>query len=194
MKLAYMWIAMVTGALVSGCAAQPAEGKFIPLTKKSELEATYISGDLGSYWDCPQQSTGKADSAGPSAGMEQCSGDDPDCNDFMRMNCYDASLALRITNVGPIEASKLVVTDIEVLTPEGELIASGSLKKLTQLDGHEFNGVVEMGGYIDLHVEFQGVELQWDEKAKVRIIFATGDDTTVELTSPELQGASIIVT
>ena len=192
--LRFTVLILAVGALAVGCGTEPPDGQYIPLTKQAELQATYISGDLGNYWDCPgQASAEKADSAG--ATSMQCSEDQPDCNDaFMRMNCYDASVALRIANIGSVAAADLVVTDIEVLTPEGELIAVGTLTKLLRLDGHEFDGVVELNEFVDLHVEFRGVKLDWDEKAKVRLIFATGDDATVELTSPELNGASIIAT
>ena len=95
-------------------------------TSQSELTLSYVSGHLGSYWDCPNEANGASADAGPSLPEFAADCDGEGCG---AMNCESAEVTIQIKNLGPdviqgfdvlqvllLDGSQATPTDSEVLS------------------------------------------------------------------------------
>ena len=179
-----------------------------PETKKSALTLTYVSGHLGTYWDCPENAhggttsaSGKMDEAGGPAAEPGEAGafagdcaEGQDCGGFM--NCEDAQLTIRVRNTGDGAATDVVVTDLQLMTSQGDFITALEVIG-TQAVGDDWTGTLEPGAEVLIRVDFRG---PWGDTlgdmdgAPVHIIMATGDDAVGEITTPELRSVAMVAT
>lgn len=199
MKLQTLVIAAaLSGILTIGC-NEPKTGTQtqteIEPTETSKLELTYVSGHLGSYFDCPQKgaSSGKADEAEPGFAAGACEDGDDDCGG--PLNCEDGSLLIQVANVGAADAVDITITDLELL--------SATLAPMTTLEvlgmekgGAAFNGRLGKGETVQVRVRFQGpAATDWQGiEAALHIIMVTGDNQDAELTTPTLQSLPMVAT
>ncbi len=126
------------------------------------LEGIFISGHLGSYWDCPDQgySPSEERSSGESSGA--FAGDAAPCAEgeectYDALNCEDGQLMIRLTNVGAVAATGLQVTKIELFDADG--VSKATLPLMSVEDSGTmttFDGEVDAGAETDLRILFQG--------------------------------------
>ena len=164
-------------------------------TSSSNLAMSYVSGHLGSYWDCPEQANGNtAATPGPSmAEAADCDGEG--CG---ILNCEAAEVTLQLQNNGVETVNALDVhhvllinenpaepTDLEVLSwsvvPEGAL-DDGLSPDETITIRIQFRGPAP--------VNFQ----QMDQATPIHIEVEDGEGATVELTTPPLSVLPMMVT
>ncbi len=127
-----------------------------------DLEASFISGHLGNYWDCPDD--GYSDASGePSVGdapmgdMAPCEeGEDCGTDGYM-LNCEDAQAMVLLSNSGEESARDLQVTTIELFDSHGVSRAVLPLMDITDTTlGVAFDGELEIDDERRLRIDFQG--------------------------------------
>ena len=137
---------------------------------KPVLTGAFVSGHLGSYWDCPDQAYGGPDSDVDGARAEgDCAGD----NCGVPLNCEDAQLTMSLSNESDLDATEVLVQRIELFTTDGDPRAELPLIAVIESDtGEPFDGHLAAGEEVLLRVEFQGPYNVWELLAP-----ATDDDT-----------------
>ncbi len=206
----------LTGFLGAGCVISglPEEGTLTqnPNPKpvvKAQLELTWVSGHLGSYWDCPSNgfdmkaAAGEAPAdAGPgmadAAGAAEPCAPGEECNDWGPLNCEDAQVTLVVKNVGTGGAADIELTDLELLTEDLDPLADLEILSISRTDGHDLTGRLGIGDEMTIRVEFRGPthEGGWGSmiEGAVRLIMVTGDDTDAELVTPPLHSLAAVAT
>ncbi|MFP4599166.1 MAG: hypothetical protein ACLFVJ_12985 [Persicimonas sp.] len=140
-----------------------------------DLSATYVSGHLGNYLDCPgdgytAESTmsGEAPSDGDDGAFAGDCAEGEDCS--YEMNCEDAQITLRLSNDGEGEATGLQVVTIELF--DGDGVSKATLPLIDAIDtdtAESFDGTLEASEEVNLRVEFQG-------PASPHTLLSTSDD------------------
>ena len=125
-----------------------------------QLNATFVSGHLGNYMDCPGDGYTAGGFAGgaPRNGDAACAdGEDCDYNDAL--NCEDGQLTVRLSNEGDAAAEGLQVTTIELFDVDGTSKATLPLIDAINTSSNQaFDGTLEAGEKVTLRVEFLGPE------------------------------------
>lgn len=132
---------------------------------ESTLELTYVSGHLGSYWDCPEEAYTPAAAdrpAGESADMPASSGgafadedcDGEDCGGYL--NCQAAQVTLMIDNLADWQVTGLDITDVELLSDAGDVLATLPVVSFDDLDRDVFDGSLGAEEGSTFRVEFRG--------------------------------------
>ena len=164
-------------------------------TPTSNLEMSYVSGHLGSYWDCPERATSNtAATPGPSmAEAADCDGEG--CG---ILNCESAEVTVQLQNngvetVNSVDVSHVLLinenpaepTDLEVLS--WSVVPEGALDDGLSPDEN-----------ITIRIQFRGPApvnfQQMDESTPIHIEIQDGDGTAVELTTPPLNVLPMMVT
>ncbi len=127
-----------------------------------ELSATYVSGHLGNYLDCPDDGytaestmSGEAPSDGDAGAFAGDCAEGDDCS--YEMNCEDAQVTVRLSNDGEAAATGLQVVTIELFDADG--VSKATLPLMDAVDtatAETFDGTLEAGQEVTLRVEFQG--------------------------------------
>ncbi|MFT7580909.1 MAG: hypothetical protein ACI9MR_002583 [Myxococcota bacterium] len=187
-------------------------------TTTATFELVYISGHLGTYYDC-------SDQAIPTAGsLDDAVDTDGDCLEGQPcvdvVSCEHAELMVRLTNNSAVPLVGAALTDIELLFGEDETPLASVALSVTPLNGGAVADRLEPGAYRDLRVVFRGL-LAWGDysaaieashagdaerfsdgagdqdgetnRAKIHVIFAAGEHAE-EATSPMLYPVSDIDT
>jgi hypothetical protein len=125
--------------------------------EQPQVEATFVSGHLGNYRDCPGDGySGEAMSQDADAAAGACA-PDSECESFM--NCEDAQLTVRLTNTGEDAASALQVTSLELFDAEGTSRAVLPLMDTVETTNNKaFDGELDVDEEIRLRVTFLGPE------------------------------------
>jgi hypothetical protein len=166
-----------------------------PVESNQSLELAYISGHLGSYWDCPDdamparaQDDGAAREApadAPGAVAGDCA-DGQDCGGFN--SCQAAEVRVRVTNDGEDAVDALTVKQLRLDWGGGDL-SNNEVIGLYDTDDAAYDGVLEPGDSVDLRIEFRGPhpsDVEWDQGLPATI--EMGQETlSEELVTPELQ-------
>lgn len=164
-----------------------------------ELSATYVSGHLGNYRDCPGDGYSSEPAGGSSMAGDCAEGQD--CS--FELNCEDAQMTVQLENTGEATARGLQVSKIELLDSEG--VARAVLPLMQMVDTQTnapFAATLAVDEKATVRIEFQGPEnpyaLANDDAGRsadgdsafaepwtVEITFSADnhDDVTVESTS-----------
>ncbi len=192
MRASQWMISVVLVGALAACGGQvPNNGE----ATESDLELSYVSGHLGSYWDCPGEASGPPlPSASFAAG--DCDGDG--CG---MLNCENAEVTLQVRNLGDTVAQSIDVISVLLLVnsesdPEDLEILSWSVMPTDALDDglapHEV---------VSIRIQFRGPNpasitgsMQYIEALPVHISVEDDQGSTIELTTPPLDILSIMVT
>ena len=123
---------------------------------KTTLKASFVSGHLGNYQDCPEdgyraQPDGASDQ---SSGISQGDCADDQCGSFN--SCEKASAILKLSNGGDNDAIGILVQKIELKDESGSTLATLPLESVTLLDNSQFSGKVGVDDSPSIRVDFQG--------------------------------------
>lgn len=136
--------------------------------EESHLRLTYVSGHLGSYWDCPDEALAapadareQGDPAGPPAGeaAADCAEDSPDCGG--PLNCTPAMVILQVENLGDAAIDQLSAGDLSILMdpPVRSEVVTFIDATPDPITGEQAGGVpgdLAPGGILQLRIEFRG--------------------------------------
>jgi len=158
-------------------------GVFTEPPATDTFELIYVSGHLGSYWDCPGDAlsgpatTGSAPMADAAAepgfagAAERCDGDN--CGGPWIMNCEHAELTIRLKNTGETTLTGLQVSQIVLMPESGEGSVESELLDATRSDGQPMATGVAPGEEIELIVQFKGLppnfDMSWFEDAATEV-------------------------
>lgn len=125
-----------------------------------DIEATYVSGHLGNYRDCPDGGYTAEDE--PASSGEATEGDSAgacapgsDCESFT--SCEDGQMTVQLVNNGDAAARGIQVTTIELFDSEGTSRAELPLIELVETSTNEvFDGRLDAGEELNLRVVFLG--------------------------------------
>lgn len=129
-------------------------------SERTALRGTYISGHLGSYWDCP----GEGYTGEESMMSDGAQGDgfiDGDCAEDSCgfLNCQDAQMTVLLSNDGQLLAEEIAVAKIRLLDLDDRELGVLPLIALHDADKDEvFDGTLAPGEQIRLRVDFLGPE------------------------------------
>lgn len=125
------------------------------------LEAVYVSGHFGNYFDCREQAfenlpDGEADRA--AAPIRDGAAPDADCdgNACGILNCQAARVRVQLENTTLADALDVDARAILFLDLAGEPLAELPITAVRDSTGAAFDGTVESGGVMQLDLEFVG--------------------------------------
>lgn len=123
------------------------------------LEAVYVSGHFGSYFDCPEQGfENLADGDRGAAAIRDGAAPDADCDgdDCGLLNCQPGRLMVQLENTTTADALDVGARAILLLDLAGEPLAELPITAVHDSTGAAFDGIVESGGVAQLDLEFVG--------------------------------------
>ena len=190
-------IRVITVLLVLAACDPPNEGAFelpnTPSRPESKIGLSYISGHLGSTWDCSQPGVriGKTSAAfkaasGQSAAAEGFA-DDACLQPCGPMNCDDGTIMLQLQNTGDTIISGLIVTDLQLIRADGTELADLPVEAVTVVDGSD---VLMKDDIATLRIEFKAphsADIVNEEVLKLRVIIVSDEGADAELVTPEVQ-------
>jgi hypothetical protein len=170
---------------------------------EGDFELTFVSGHLGSYWDCP----GEANAAGTPDGVAgEAAGDAAACNPDATeacqgglLNCEAAMVIVEVTNTGDTDLGDLSIVSIELIGQDG---GRETLEGLGVFSSTEPTpGPLTPGGSRQVRVEFRGPGSdsgnQFNGDAPERhlhIVLSGGDAGTAEVTTPAVYPLPAVAT
>ena len=170
-----------------------------PVQGEYPLEVTYVSGHLGNYSSCADDSSnGAQDELRFAFDAGVCAQDAETCG--LPLNCNDAELTVVVSNAGDEDLANIDVEQLIIIPAEGETIVATVLSVSTT-DGEAFDGTLDAGAELTLRISFVGLApgegTPYGERigADVRVTVGTGDeDVRTILLTPELQTLPLVVT
>lgn len=129
-------------------------------SERPKLQGVFVSGHLGSYWDCPEEafmgpSPGDGDSIDGGACLEGM-----DCVGFT--SCESAQVTITLSNTGDADAVNILVDRIELFGTDGISRAVLPLESTIDTTTNEpFDGNLAVGEDVQLRIEFQGPYDPW---------------------------------
>lgn len=128
--------------------------------ERPELKGVFVSGHLGSYWDCPEDAYhGEAPSPGADGdfapGADGACMEGSECPSFEA--CEQAQVTIALSNGGAAQAREILVEQIELFGTDG--VSRAILPLISTIDtatNAPFDGTLAAGESVTLRVEFQG--------------------------------------
>lgn len=172
-----LWTASLM-AIAAGCG--PQEGEIESL--EAGLNIAYVSGHLGSHQACPMLTQDLQ--GAPAICSEPCNTDESS-------NCHNGAVLIRVRNIVD-HAVPIRVSKVELI--QGETKTVLEVREVATSDGHAINQLDE-GSEATLRVLFPAQETFGPQRTgKVRITVSGEDGETLEIISPQLELAPVIVT
>ncbi len=192
--------------------------------KEASLKATYLSGNLGSYWDCPDQGYQKSADDAPAskqgapglvagdAAPCEPTADEDSCGNFGPLNCEEAQITLRLNNAGMNGATGVKIKEIQLLDDNNRVRASFPILGTFRADDDtRFDGLLDPGATTNLRVDFQGPydlssllyedtgtdganRFGYQEEARLRVIIESDTHRTIIIETRKLQTTPPVVT
>lgn len=129
--------------------------------EKPALKGTFVSGHLGSYWDCPDEAYNPDPEVVVGGANEDGAFAEGDCAEGQEciaiLNCERAQAIVRLTNGGDANGEGVALQKIELLNTLDEVVAELPVISVQHSDIEEpFDGIVSTEDAVNLRVEFQG--------------------------------------
>ena len=129
-------------------------------SERTVLRGTYISGHLGSYWDCPGEGyTGEDAMMTDGAEMDGFAEGDCAEDSCGFLNCQDAQMTILLNNDGALVAEEISISKIRLLDLDDRELGILPLIAIhnTAHDG-PFSGTLDAGAQVQLRIDFLGPE------------------------------------
>ena len=189
----------LTGCVPENDEDSDAKWKTEEQTLDPDLEASFISGHLGNYWDCPEDGYSETSSE-PSAGappmgdMAPCEeGEDCGTDGYM-LNCEDAQAMVLLSNSGEELARDLQVTTIELFDSHGVSRAVLPLIDITDTTSlATFDGELAVDEERRLRIDFQGPAYPYELLTDAQEDGRWGYAGTLEITFTSANHDDVIV-
>jgi hypothetical protein len=168
-----------------------------------DFELTFVSGHLGSYWDCPGEANGAAAGA-PAAG--EAAGDAAACNPDAGeecpgglLNCEAAMVIVEVRNTGDTDLGDLSIVSIELINEDGTRETLEGLGVFSSTEPAP--GPLTPGGSRQVRVEFRGPgsdsgnQFNGDAPERhLRIVLSGGAAGSAEVTTPAVYSLPAVAT
>ncbi len=142
---------------------------------RTTLALTYVSGHLGSYWDCPEEAMSAP--GGAPAGFDAGAAEAGDCADAEDcggpLNCDAAMLLIQVQNTGEVGLTTLRAEDLVIhQTPP----LASEILAVTDAETGQAPGPLAPGASMQLRVDFRGPPAgDWQTQFPVEVD-VVGDD------------------
>ena len=197
-------LAAATPACISNPSDSDTDADAGAVAAEGDFTLTFVSGHLGSYWDCPGEANGAGtpDGAAPREAAGDAAACNPDATEECQgglLNCEAAMVIVEVTNTGDTDLGDLSIVSIELLGPDG---ASETLEGLAVVATTEpAPGALTPGASRQVRVEFRGPGSdsgnQFNGDAPERhlhIVLSGGDAGTAEVTTPAVYPLPAVAT
>lgn len=159
------------------------------------LEAAYVAGHFGAYYDCPEE----AYRPPPPRDADRAEGVDidPDCagDDCQLLSCTGARLTVSLSNTAEVDATGVTVLALFVLDEDAQAIVPLPIEAVYGDDGEPFDGELEAGAVELIQIEFTGpydvAVITGEDTAGRRFSWFSGAPVRVMLDSTSHAGSAL---
>ena len=164
-------VGIIAALAMSATACDPGDDGSIVITPQPthDFSLTYVSGHLGSYWDCSDEAladpSAKAAGEAPSgaaADRGRCE-DGGNCPPFP-MNCEHGEVTMEVASTGDVAMPGLSIAAVKIQSPWAADVDSEVLD-VTRADGQPLTTPIQPGESVQVIVQFRSlpphVDAQW---------------------------------
>ena len=120
------------------------------------ITSAFISGHLGSYWDCPDEGyTPDGDAGG--AGADEAGACFAEDADGCLLNCEGAQLTILVSNVQELPLENVRITRLDLLDADREVVAERlPIISVVDENGEEAHPTLQQGEEVRLRIDYRG--------------------------------------